>query len=70
MHSWLGPCLPVPQCQADEAFTIPESESVLPWDGMQGLVGSPDHDDHSLAELGVGRIKSRLWWFTEHTPVD
>lgn len=41
----------MPQCQEDEAFTIPESEAVLPWDGMQGLIGPSDHDDHSPAEL-------------------
>ena len=47
----------MPQCQADKTFTVPENEAVLPWDGMQGLMGSPDHDDHSLAELGLGQNK-------------
>lgn len=47
----------MPQCQPDKTFTVLENEAVLPWDGMQGLMGSPDHDDHSLAELGLGQNK-------------
>ena len=43
----------MPQCQVDKTFTVPESEAVFPWDGMQGLVGSPDQYEHSLAELGL-----------------
>ena len=51
----------MPQCQPDKTFTVLENEAVLPWDGMQGLMGSPDHDDHSLAELGLGF--SCMWLF-------
>lgn len=46
-----GPPLTCAQCQADEAFPIPESEAVLPLDGIQGFIGPPDHDDHSPAQL-------------------
>ena len=58
----------MPQCQVDEAFTIPESEAVLPWDGIQGLVFSPDQDDHNMAKLGWNRIKPSLWWLVERSP--
>ena len=34
-----------------------ESEEVLPWDVIQGLVGSPDQNEQSLAQLGLGQDK-------------
>lgn len=43
----------MPQCQAHEAFAIPENEAVPPWDGIQGLVGTPNNDDYSLPTLGL-----------------
>lgn len=42
----------MPQCQAHETFVILESEVVLPLDGIQGLLGTPNQDDHSLPKLG------------------
>lgn len=45
----------MPQCQEDEAFTILESEAALPWDGMQGLMGSADQNEQpGPAGAGTG----------------
>lgn len=47
-----APHSPVPQCQAHKAFAVPENNAMLPWDCIQGLVGTPDYDDHGLPTLG------------------
>ena len=40
------------QCQVDEAFTIPENEAMLPWDGIQGLIGSSTTMGTALLSCG------------------
>ena len=53
----LAPHSPVSQCQAHEAFAIPQNEVVRPWDCIQGLLGAPNYDDHSLPWLGLRENK-------------
>lgn len=48
-----APHSPIPPCQVYKAFVILENEMMIPWDCIQGLTGTPNHNDHNLPKLGL-----------------